>query len=245
MTETHCFFCGQLFEKTGQNHKFCSYKCNSQNRRREQKTICVCGRAKDAASKKCRFCFDNDKKVTRVCEICNKRFTVRQSTIKYNAVRFCSSECYIKSRVGKKRPEHSEKMKRICNTPEKIELARKRMLVRCSNKAYLEQLSEMSSGDKNHAWRGGIANRRYKGFYQKLKDKIRLRDNYVCQLCGKTETELKYTLSVNHINFDKEDSREENLNSLCKRCNTLINFNRDLWTKYFQNKIANINSVGK
>lgn len=244
MIQSICVFCGKPFEKEGRNQKFCSYRCNTQNRRKEQKTICICGRPKDTTSKECRFCFNNNKKVTRICEVCNVSFIVRQSTIKYSVARFCSSECYRVSRIGKKRPEHSKKMKQICNTPEKIELARKRMLIRCSDTAYLEKLSESSSGDKNHAWRGGIANRKYKGFYQKLKDKVRLHNNYTCQLCNKTEIELGYTLSVNHINFDKKDSKEENLNTLCKRCNSLINFDRELWTKYFQNKLANINSVG-
>ncbi|MFA4870913.1 MAG: hypothetical protein WC623_22130 [Pedobacter sp.] len=153
---------------------------------------------------------------------------------------------YHDSRKGVKRPEHSQFLKTWWDDrPEECKKAKERGLRLASDKAYLQKLSELSSGDKNHAWRGGIANRRYKGFYKKLKDKIRLRDNYTCQLCNKNEAELGYTLSINHINFDKEDSREENLNALCKRCNSLINFDRELWTKYFQDKLANTNSVGK
>lgn len=153
---------------------------------------------------------------------------------------------YYASRKGVKRPEHSEKMKIFwASNPKMRSEAKERGLKMASDKAYLKRLSALLSGEKNHAWRGGISHKKYKGFYQKLKDIIRLRDDFTCQLCGKTEDELEYRLSVNHINFDKEDTREENLNALCKRCNSLINFDRELWTKYFQNKIADINSVGK
>jgi len=137
--------------------------------------------------------------------------------------------------VGKKRPAHSRFLKKWWrNHPEEREKARQRGLALASDKAYLHKLSELLSGENNPNWKGGLAQKKYKDFYQKLKNKIRSRDNFTCQLCGRTEKELGYKLSVNHINFDKTDSREENLNSLCKRCNSLINFDRTKWTEYFQ-----------
>lgn len=145
---------------------------------------------------------------------------------------------------GRKRPEHSQCLKNWWkNHPEEREKARVRGLVRTSDKTYLQKLSELLSGENNPNWKGGLAQKKYKGFYQKLKDKIRKRDNYTCQLCGETEKELGYSLSVNHINFDKTDNREENLNALCKRCNSLINFDRKKWTKYFQKKIQISSSI--
>lgn len=146
---------------------------------------------------------------------------------------------------GKQIPDHSTKLKEWwAEHPEQKEKQRQRGIELSQDKAYLEKLSMLLSGDKNPNWRGGIAHTKYKGFYKKLKDKIRARDNYTCQLCGKTEKELGYTLSVNHINFDKEDNREENLNALCKRCNSYVNFDREKWTKWFQIKIASIYGNG-
>lgn len=146
---------------------------------------------------------------------------------------------------GKKRPEHSKFLKEWwANHPEERKKAKERGDRMVSDKAYLKKLSELLSGDKNPAWKGGIAVTKYKGFYQTIKNKIRERDNYTCQLCGQTEEELQYRMSVNHINFNKEDCREENLNCLCKRCNSLINFERERWTTYFQQKFVNMTGSG-
>ena len=103
------------------------------------------------------------------------------------------------------------------------------------DKIYLQKLSDLLSGENNPMWRGGIANKNYNGFYRKLKNEIRQRDNYSCQLCLKTETDLGYTLSVHHIDFDKENSELPNLIALCKVCNSRINFDRDKWRTYFEN----------
>lgn len=61
----------------------------------------------------------------------------------------------------------------------------------------------------------------------KLKEKIRKRDNYICQECNKTqEQNLKETneiLSVHHIDGDDTNNVEENMTSLCKSCHSKIN----------------------
>jgi len=92
---------------------------------------------------------------------------------------------------------------------------------------------------ENHwNWKGGISKNPYpKEFNALLKLKIRQRDNFTCCLCGKTEKEqlkeINMVLSVNHIDFDKNNCKEENLNTLCLRCNIKINKERDYWTNYF------------
>ena len=94
---------------------------------------------------------------------------------------------------------------------------------------------------KNHPnWQGGISNNPYpKEFTAKLKLKIRTRDNFTCCLCGKTEREeleeLNRVLCVNHKDFDKNNCKENNLNTLCLRCNIKINRDREYWTNYFNN----------
>lgn len=44
-------------------------------------------------------------------------------------------------------------------------------------------------------------------------------------------------LCVNHIDFDKKNCDERNLNTLCVGCNTRINWDRDRWTAYFQKQM--------
>ena len=95
-----------------------------------------------------------------------------------------------------------------------------------------------SSGDKNPMWKGGVSKNPYpKEFNSSLKLKIRHRDNFTCQLCGRTEREeleeLNRVLCVNHIDFNKKNCKENNLNTLCVRCNTKINKDREFWTDHF------------
>lgn len=101
------------------------------------------------------------------------------------------------------------------------------------------------SGEKHWNWRGGITNNPYpKEFTKELRLKIRTRDNFTCCLCGKTEREeleeLNRILCVNHIDFNKNNCAEKNLNTLCVRCNVKINKEREYWTDYFNTKNDNI-----
>ena len=95
------------------------------------------------------------------------------------------------------------------------------------------------NGDKNWNWKGGVSFDPYpKEFNEILKLRVRTRDNFTCCLCGKTEREeleeLNRVLCVNHIDFNKNNCDEGNLNTLCLRCNVRINRDRDYWTNYFK-----------
>lgn len=97
------------------------------------------------------------------------------------------------------------------------------------------------TGKEHWHWKGGVINNPYpKEFTPKLKLKIRTRDNFICCLCGKTEREeleeLNRVLCVNHIDFNKNNCNEKNLNTLCLRCNVKINREREYWTNYFNSK---------
>ena len=107
-------------------------------------------------------------------------------------------------------------------------------------------------GEKHPCWKGGISVNPYPNeFSPSLKRKIRERDNFTCCLCGRTEREeleeLNRVLCVNHIDFNKNNCDENNLNTLCVRCNVQINRNRELWTEHFsQNSEApKIKTSGK
>lgn len=95
--------------------------------------------------------------------------------------------------------------------------------------------------ENNPSWKGGISFEPYgKEFTNKLKEKIRLRDKFKCQECNIHQDKLDYKLHIHHIDYDKKNSSEENLISLCRSCHSQTNFSRDNWTEYFKNKISDL-----
>lgn len=55
-----------------------------------------------------------------------------------------------------------------------------------------------------------------------FNERIRARDNYTCQDCGKAQDEelkeIGKSLAVHHINCDHDDNRDENAVTLCGTC---------------------------
>jgi len=97
-------------------------------------------------------------------------------------------------------------------------------------------------GERNHQWLGGKSFMPYSpDFTEQLKDKIRKRDNYQCQICTITNVNhlKKYedSLSIHHINYNKKDCKENNLITLCYICNTKVNYNRKYWIKFLKTKL--------
>lgn len=93
-------------------------------------------------------------------------------------------------------------------------------------------------GEKHPRWRGGISNDEYSNqFNKELKELIRKRDNYTCQLCGVPECECLKKLSVHHIDYNKQNGLPSNLISLCHVCNPKVNSNQDYWTQYFTRRM--------
>lgn len=90
-------------------------------------------------------------------------------------------------------------------------------------------------GDKNPRWRGGISSLPYPFTFDKdLKERIRERDGYRCQLCGVSQAECTQKLSIHHKDYCKENLADENLTSLCRSCNSRVNSHRDYWERYFR-----------
>lgn len=104
------------------------------------------------------------------------------------------------------------------------------------------------SGKNNHFWRGGIDKNNYPvEFSEALKNRIRKRDNLICQLCRKEQKDefinnRNAKLSIHHIDYNKDNCDEKNLISLCNLCHSKTGFDRDNWQKLFQNKISKIYS---
>jgi 5-methylcytosine-specific restriction endonuclease McrA len=146
---------------------------------------------------------------------------------------------------GRKRPGHSATMKAWW-TEERRQQKAKEMKKRNEDPEWQRRMSERFAGEKNPRWRGGISNQEYApGFSRTLKRKIRKRDNHQCQLCGKTEEQLGYRLSIHHAQYDKTNHDPSNLFALCKACNSRVNTNRDVWQSYFSAIAENRRKLGK
>ncbi len=112
--------------------------------------------------------------------------------------------------------------------------------IRCGNKGKIRseltknKIKNTKKGPDNPSWLGGISFLPYCfKFNSNLKEAIRNRDNETCQLCGEMDKRRK--LSVHHIHYDKENCYPD-LISLCKVCNSKVNFNR----KYYEDLFMNI-----
>lgn len=82
-------------------------------------------------------------------------------------------------------------------------------------------------------WKGGETKRDYGGlFTEKLKRKIRYRDNNICQICE----QLVNKNDIHHIDYNKKNNKENNLICLCHSCHSKTNFNRIKWRLYFLKK---------
>lgn len=90
-------------------------------------------------------------------------------------------------------------------------------------------------GENSPLWKGGLSFDPYcPKFNESLKEIIRERDNRTCQLCNTKENGKK--LCVHHIHYDKENCAPD-LISLCTRCSTKVNFNRDYYETLFIGKL--------
>lgn len=78
-------------------------------------------------------------------------------------------------------------------------------------------------------------------FNDVLTTSIRKRDKHKCQACGILQKEHikinRCKLHVHHIDYDKENCKPKNLITLCIKCNSIANFNRDYWFAYFTYKM--------
>lgn len=88
------------------------------------------------------------------------------------------------------------------------------------------------TGENSSCWKGGISFEPYSPEFNKnLKNQIRIRDGYVCKICGNKGTDRP--LDVHHVDYNKRNNEADNLVALCRRCHAITNYNIEFWKAYF------------
>ena len=96
------------------------------------------------------------------------------------------------------------------------------------------KISQGLIGDKNGSWGGGVSKLIYGfDFTKELKGKIKTRDRNLCALCDDNQN-----LVIHHINYDKKNNESKNLLTVCRSCNARLNFNRDYFVKYLNDRCS-------
>jgi hypothetical protein len=93
-----------------------------------------------------------------------------------------------------------------------------------------EEFRKAHTGEKCYFWKGGISFEPYSpAWTSELRQSIRQRDNFTCQICGKYPA-----FACHHIDYNKKNCEPENLIILCNSCHAKTNNNREYWKNYFQ-----------
>lgn len=178
-----------------------------------------------------------------ICLQCSVEFTTYPNWIKRGGGKFCSKICQgLSERVRSERECH------YCGeiftvTPSQIKYNKSKYCShKCSDTSQIGKKRPNCAGEKHPGWLGGISRMPYPfNFNDELKESIRKRDNYICQLCGLTDEEhvliYGYSLVIHHIDYVKDNTTESNLIASCIQCNSKVNFNREHWTDYFNTLI--------
>lgn len=172
-----------------------------------------------------------------ICDQCNKEFTRKPNQLKRYGHNFCSRECHYKFMTGRKNPingawypcENCGEL--VYRTPATL-----MDHVFCSPKCQRAILPHPCLGKripsragKNHYnWKGGY-DPYYGPSWYSARQQTRIRDNHICQECGKTREEKEREPDVHHIipfrEFGIERHEEantlSNLVCLCRSCHTL------------------------
>ena len=126
--------------------------------------------------------------------------------------------CVFTSRMkGKKHTEEwKQKLReRMLKNPIKYWLGKKQ------SKEMIEK--RVHRMDKHYNWKGGISREPYgQGWDNILKESIRKRDSYKCQICGVPQEECFEALIVHHKDENKKNLNPKNLISLCRSCHVKL-----------------------
>lgn len=220
--EKKCECCGKTFIVSGadqKNKKFCSKECETQSRRKLERT-------KDGLLRNtfvCKGCgktFDNPSLYIINRTYCDNCLSIHRSESQYNRIKvkcgWCGKPIYV--------------------TPSRY---RSNKINYCSISCMSKDYRKRFSGENSPTWTGG--KKHYIGSWQLQRNKARKRDLFRCRICGTTEIELGKELSVHHIRkyklfTDKKKANSiHNLVCLCPDCHTFIHSNKNKTKLYINN----------
>jgi len=92
-----------------------------------------------------------------------------------------------------------------------------------------------NKGKNNPNWQEGLDKQKYAiGFNRNIRARIRYRDKFTCQMCGKKQKRGdRYKLDVHHIDYNKDNLDTHNLVGLCHPCHLKTNYDRESWKSFF------------
>lgn len=224
-----CEYCGKEFEikistrgkrkgkpiKLHENKRFCSFLClNNWQKNTSWEEIVgneTAERIRNERSKQS----SGDKNPSKNPEVAKKISESLKKYLKENP------------RIGEKNPFYGKK-----HTEEyKIRASESKKGKKSYNEEQYKKQNKNTLKKENHpAWKGGISYEPYnENFDIELKNKIKNRDNFKCQLCMKEYN----ILHIHHIDYNKKNSNEKNLIVLCNSCHSKTNYKRKEYEKYF------------
>jgi len=128
-----------------------------------------------------------------------------------------------KYHLGKKHSEESKKKIGLAQKGKKLSEETKRKM----------KLNPNRSGKGHYNWQGGKSFELYSiNWTETLKRSIRERDKYTCRICLEQQTDEVFL--VHHIDYDKKNCNTDNLITLCRRCHTKTNYNREYWQEHLK-----------
>ncbi len=150
--------------------------------------------------------------------------------------RYVSEETKRKMSEAQKGKRHSEETKKKLSDffkgkPLSDETKRKMSTAHKGKSNWTEENKLFK--EKNPAWNGGSSFQPYSSeFTDELKRFIKDRDNNECQnpYCDH-RVEI---LNIHHIDYNKENSNQFNLITLCSPCNVKANGNRKEWRRFYK-----------
>ncbi len=173
--------------------------------------------------------FKRGPRISLFCKVCNKEFFVTPYGVTKR--KHCSQQCH---NIANKNRQYNSKWRR------KIGKANLKRIwtLKSREKAALTRSRINPKGKDSHFWQGGITQKKYpKLWTRQLKERIRVRDNFICQICKIPELELNRRLSIHHIDYDKKNCQKDNLICLCNTCHQKTNLNHKYWQDYLSKEM--------
>ncbi len=187
--------------------------------------------------------------IQRKCKICHKQFLTYPSSIKRKQGFLCSMKCKSKwislkyrgknSKAGWRNAKKNIKCRNCGNIFQEYQSRiKEKRGVFCSKNCFNKWFKDNCQLEKSPAWIDGRTFIKYPKEFEIIKNKIKKRDNFICQNCGRKVK--KIFLNVHHIDYNKLNNKETNLITLCTWCNSGANGNKEYWIRLFSKKIEEL-----